>query len=323
MNRQTSTDPLPRSHTDPRLDLQKRDHSQGRKRPPASAQDVDSGMTQSERYAADLRIRQLRLIACIMESLSETRIWTELDAGLMDQDGSSWCGQQVAFFQLTRPPNLGLAARATTCVPCRRSRARPRDVPTSDQWEDALEYPPYVPARLPVVPTNDEQVGLLVALGSVVQQSSGLELCLRMLYCALTGSKYATLTAAGASAGWLIEMCRALAGHRSDVDQEQLQEVDKLLLRADAAMKQRNRYVHDVWSSGAPHDPMTMQLMRSKRRDHQLHAAPVTTDDLCTTVADLINCNVDLRLWAHRVLGSDANIEVQLRWEEANLESTE
>jgi hypothetical protein len=45
----------------------------------------------------------------------------------------------------------------------------------------------------------------LIALGMITENSAALDSTLRGMFCALVGSKYAAVVAAGRDAGWLID----------------------------------------------------------------------------------------------------------------------
>lgn len=151
-----------------------------------------------------------------------------------------------------------------------------------------------------------------MALGGLVQASSQLEMSLRMLYCALLDSKYATVTAAGQNASWLIENCRATAKRRSDLTEPQQTQILELLGCAATAMEQRNRFVHDVWGWGVD----SSFLLRSKRGEHALGTKAVSTDDIAATVRELTMCTVRIMFWSGDALPESHMMEVQLRWED-------
>lgn len=162
---------------------------------------------------------------------------------------------------------------------------------------------------------------LLMALGAVVRAASMLELQLRMLFCALEASKYATITAAGQGADWLIGMCQSLAAHRRDIDPAQQAGLEALLADCREAMQRRNRLVHDVWAIGTGGSPL---LLRSKRKDYQLTKAPVTIDDVVRTARDLVESTVAITQWMFASLDPEAvGLEAQLRWEDELLSKTD
>ncbi len=163
-------------------------------------------------------------------------------------------------------------------------------------------------------PDLDADVRMLVALGAVVRASSQLESTLRSLFVSLEGSKYAAITAAGQGATWLLDLCEALVKRHTDVSHERRAQLSDLLTRARRALQERNRCVHDVWSSGIDGGA---QLMRSQRRNYDLSFRPVTVDGLVATSQALIACAVKIEFWTSDALGEQAvGLEAQLRWED-------
>src|SRR5258708_6000393 len=60
----------------------------------------------------------------------------------------------------------------------------------------------------------------LVALGLVIEFSASMEHSLARVFCALVDSPWAVILAAGRTAEWLIENCKALVTHRPDLTGE-------------------------------------------------------------------------------------------------------
>lgn len=104
------------------------------------------------------------------------------------------------------------------------------------------------PSGLP--PESVEYDRLLIALGRVVQESAQLENVLRMAFCALVGSKYAAIVAAGQQVNWLIEQCRAVAREYREISDEHRNALLEVLGACRQANDERRRLVHHVWGHG-------------------------------------------------------------------------
>lgn len=163
-------------------------------------------------------------------------------------------------------------------------------------------------------PDFNADVQMLIGLGAVVRASSQLEFGLRSLFCALEGSKYAAITAAGQSTDWLLGMSEALLKCNVNISHKHRITLTALLTKIRAAMQERNRYVHDVWAGAA--DGAT-ELMRSRRKSHVLSFRPVTIENLIQTSQMLMECAVHLTIWIGDTLGIEGvGAEAQLRWED-------
>lgn len=181
----------------------------------------------------------------------------------------------------------------------------------ADPWPTTVEVPLGIQLQGPDFRAD---VQMLIALGAVVRAASQLELGLRMLFCALEGSKYAAVTAAGQQTTWLLDRSESVLKCRTEISDEHRARLGDLLRKTKSAIHERNRYVHDVWVGDISGNP---QLMRSERGEFNLSFRSVTLEDLVKTSRTLIACQIGLTQWIGDVLGADAiTVEAQLRWEE-------
>jgi len=159
-----------------------------------------------------------------------------------------------------------------------------------------------------------DDVRLLIALGSVVQQTSVLDLFLRGLYVDLVGFKYAAITAGGQHTGWLLDQTKAIVQRREDVGEDDRRQLSEILSRGKQANRTRNRLVHDLWAvgDGGP------ALVRSKLQSHGLYVTPITLDEVVALHDELQAIGIEISMWRERVLGRDeVALEFQLRYEES------
>jgi hypothetical protein len=111
---------------------------------------------------------------------------------------------------------------------------------------------------------NDPLAPEFFALGSVVQQSAQMEWVLRSVLCALVGSKYTAIIAAGQSSSWLLENCKAILKANLELTPEQIADVGTALTACDAANKRRNVLVHGLGRPGE--EPEGVEKARSRMR---------------------------------------------------------
>ncbi len=163
-------------------------------------------------------------------------------------------------------------------------------------------------------PDYDADVQMLVALGSVVRASSELESALRRLFCALEGSKDAAVKVAGENVEWIRKKCKSLLDRRDDITDQDRDQLKEILRDVRTVMDDRNRFVHDAWAAGPDGE---MELLQSKRNDHNLIPSPVTLELLVSNSNMLRSCSIGVTRWISRALGGDAvGIESQLRWDD-------
>jgi hypothetical protein len=162
----------------------------------------------------------------------------------------------------------------------------------------------------------DEDEQRYAALGRLVEAASSLEAGLRSTFCALVGSKYATIAAAGRSVDDLIETCSALTKANREISEPGRDEILSALRRAKPANARRNRLVHDVWVFGHPDG--APRLMKSTRGDHTLPITSTSVAEVEQLSQTLLGIEFDLHDALVREVGPErATIESQLRWEES------
>jgi len=122
------------------------------------------------------------------------------------------------------------------------------------------------------------------ALGQVVETAAVMEISLRMAFCALLGSKYAAVVARSQETHWLIENCEALARHHQELREGPRDAIHQALRACREANRDRNRLVHDAWSTEAEGTPATIQ---STRRSYRITGRPWTAGHI-TAVTDAI-----------------------------------
>ncbi|SDL01037.1 hypothetical protein SAMN04488074_108238 [Lentzea albidocapillata subsp. violacea] len=165
-------------------------------------------------------------------------------------------------------------------------------------------------------PDLDEDARMLVGLGAVVRAASQADHELRTLYCALVGSPYAAVIAAGQMTNQLITDCRALIEVRLDLTTEGKTKILDLLGELKRLSERRNRFVHDVWAGGL--DGQT-ELMRSKRGTKDLSFQPITLNELIDTARGIMYTLVQINSWIFDALPHAVGMEAQLRWIEAQV----
>jgi len=255
----------------------------------------------------------------VWEALSIER-WRTWNAP-PDRSGADGLSGGGGGSALTVRSQLTPYARAHEHAEARRGSEASARAPTRPCVSDVTtpgepsSRPPNLPAGIRLSgPDLDLDSQMLIALGAVVRTASRLEDALRSLFCALEGTKYAAITAAGQSAGWLLDTCAAILSRRADVTEAQREQLRGLLADARAAMERRNRYVHDVWVF----DPGADQLLkRSHRKATSGTFQSVTLEEMVTTARKLFDCCFDFSQWVLVVLGPESvAYDAQLGWEE-------
>jgi hypothetical protein len=161
--------------------------------------------------------------------------------------------------------------------------------------------------------SSEAEDNLLLGLGRVVRWASQLDHSLQMLFCALVGSKYAAVVAAGQTTEWLYGSCMALLKAHKELAPEHKDKLVALLKDGKAAADRRHRLVHDLWASG----PDGMFLMRSRRGSHELATQPVSLEEVESVAEALTRVSVGFDRVVAVALGDDAlTLEAQLRWED-------
>jgi hypothetical protein len=134
-----------------------------------------------------------------------------------------------------------------------------------------------------------------------------------MTFCALMGSKYAAIVAAGQSTTWLIDNCRALTEAHQQLSDGHRRGLLALLKDAQEATNRRHRLVHDVIGVGSDGG----FTVSSRRRRYNLEIKPVSLEEIMEIERALMNATVNLGFRVTDALGPDVlDLEAQLRWED-------
>jgi len=168
-------------------------------------------------------------------------------------------------------------------------------------------------------PNEDEDARMLLGLAAVVREASAADHVLRTLYCALIGSPYAAITAAGQMTGQLVTDCLALIKAKLDLTPQPKESISRLLIELRALSEKRNRFVHDIWAGG-PNGP---ELMRSSLGKKDLTLTPATLKDLIETGQGTLNCHVKITSWILNKPPNSAGMEAHLRWIESEMKDHE
>jgi hypothetical protein len=136
---------------------------------------------------------------------------------------------------------------------------------------------------------------------------------LRILFCTLVDSKYAAIVAGGQSANWLIENSTAVVNVHSDLGEDDRAIFKGLLIRASAAYRSRNRYIHDAWVTGSNGD---FSQLRSKPKSYKLDHQSVSIEQVNGTADELTACGATILREVFRVFGQKVGLGVQLSWED-------
>jgi hypothetical protein len=103
------------------------------------------------------------------------------------------------------------------------------------------------------------------ALGAVIEASASMEWALREAFCALVGSRFAKVIAAGQSVAWLVDSCGALIDAHEEVPAPARQAIRKALADCRAANESRNHLVHGIKSAILNADG-SLHTIKSRRR---------------------------------------------------------
>jgi hypothetical protein len=159
----------------------------------------------------------------------------------------------------------------------------------------------------------DPEDALLRGLGRVVRAASQLDHSLQNLFCALVGSKYAAVVAAGQTTEWLYRSCVALLKVHRELAPVHKDKLIALLRDGKAAADRRHRLVHDLWASG----PNGVFLLRSQRGTHELASQPVSVAEVESVERQLTRVIVQLVPMMFEAFGPDGiTLDAQLRWED-------
>jgi hypothetical protein len=140
------------------------------------------------------------------------------------------------------------------------------------------------------------------ALGQVVETAAVMEISLRMAFCALLGSKYAAVVARSQETHWLIENCEALARHHQELREGPRDAIRQALRACRQANRDRNRLVHDAWSTEGEGTPAAIH---STRRSYQITGRPWTAGDITTVTGAIITAQRQLLTALEDALGAE------------------
>src|SRR2546430_319323 len=128
----------------------------------------------------------------------------------------------------------------------------------------------------------DEDERRLIALGRVAENSANLEMTLRMALCALVGSKYAAIVAAGQQTAWLIEQSRAIVKAHREISPEDRARLIDILEACAQANASRRTLIHHAWGTRPPDDAAQLG---SSYRDYRLRVSGSITAEHVESVA--------------------------------------
>jgi hypothetical protein len=127
----------------------------------------------------------------------------------------------------------------------------------------------------------------LIALGMITENSAALDSTLRGMFCALVGSKYAALLAAGQPTGWLIGYCKTLAKKNLEIQKDHRDAILAALTACEQANERRNRLVHDI-KTGSRKNDGRLQTLQSSRHEIEPKIqrwTPATINDAAVALA--------------------------------------
>ena len=154
------------------------------------------------------------------------------------------------------------------------------------------------------------------ALGLVIDMAGSLEYTLTGVFCALVGSKFAIVVAAGQSADWLIGNCRSLARVHYEMTDEQRAAIVAALDMAAEASRARNTLVH-ANKSGSAVPGGRLFTIKAKRGSHLWVSQSWTPAEIRDVAMKLARASGDLRHAIEVAMGQQVMaIGDALAWEE-------
>ena len=165
-------------------------------------------------------------------------------------------------------------------------------------------------------PTDHLRTERLLALGTVVTASGAIEDLLRDTFCALVGSKFASVLAGGQGADWLIAYCRALTDAHTELPEASRESVKAALQLCRSANERRNQLLHGAKTTSTQPDG-TFEVRRSRRHQYKLHTERWTPSQIAGAADALGHAYEQLLTAAVNALGPElAVLSDQLEWEE-------
>jgi hypothetical protein len=151
------------------------------------------------------------------------------------------------------------------------------------------------------------------ALGSVVLEAAYLERILRAAFSALVGSKYAAVVDGRLMAAALIEDCERITRYHTGITEQAKDALLTALRACRQANKERNRVIHDTWST---RPGSVMVTLRDERRAHDVTVTARTLAEVRQLADQVADAADHLRAAMTTALGTGWTlVEDQLRQE--------
>lgn len=150
----------------------------------------------------------------------------------------------------------------------------------------------------------------LINVGMVVGQGVMMERILEQVFCALVGSKFAAVVAAGQNVEWLIGYCGALTNAHSELSEEGRQAILAALTACGAANKRRNEVVHSIHFPRPdlkfPYQGATVLTVKRSRRAVRDTSTSWTSGGMRKVAGELAIAQNQLWTAAESALGTEA-----------------
>lgn len=150
----------------------------------------------------------------------------------------------------------------------------------------------------------------LINVGLVVGQGVMMERILEQVFCALVGSRFAAVVAAGQNVDWLIGYCKDLTKAHSELDEEDRQEILGALAACRVANKRRNEVVHSIHFPQPdlkfPYQGATVLTVKRSRRAVKGTATSWTLVGMRKVAGELARAQTRLWTAAESALGREA-----------------
>lgn len=164
-----------------------------------------------------------------------------------------------------------------------------------------------------VAAIEDQRREMLRGLGQVIEQAAFMEYELRVLFCALLNTPFATVVAARQNASWLIDNARALIKANvitGDLTEDNAARLGRHLASCQAASVSRNKLVHGMLAQ----DGATFMQAEAARGSHELSWATRTPDEVQTVALRLGGAATGLLEAIQQCLGQRrTKLEAELR----------
>jgi hypothetical protein len=151
------------------------------------------------------------------------------------------------------------------------------------------------------------------ALGGIVLEAAYMERVLRTAFSALVGSKYAAVVDGRLTAAALIEDCERITRYHTAIAQAAKEAIWTALRACHEANRDRNRVIHDTWST---RPGSVMVTLKGSRTSHDITVTVRTLAEVRQLADQLANAANELKAAMTTALGPDwALTEDQLRQE--------